>query len=134
MKYLKLFLLTIIAYSLQGCPGEPEDPDYILKVKNTSNEGIYIQSIARSIDIREIEFEKPYETFLVDVGETKDLDIWDRFLTDEKSFQILIYKKSTLDNYTWEEIQNSDLYQGYYKFENLSELQQINFELTFEGN
>ena len=134
MKTLKILTLLIICFFLQGCP-EPDDP-YInsFKLTNFSGEDIYIESRNRNQNDPIEPNNFPDQPSRV----TKKGAKWTFALT-ERPFQdgvkcwILIFKKSTLENNTWQQIRDNNLYDKRYSF-NLEEMKAVNYQITYDGN
>lgn len=56
-----------------------------------------------------------------------------QFKKGDGKIWILIYKKSTNENHSWEEIQKQNLYDKRYSF-TLDESKAINWKLVYDGN
>ncbi len=133
MKYFKLLPLIIGMMFLQGCPGESdEDPDGTFMISNSSGETIYTYFYNSSSEVLPDNFAvKPgisitpsayYETFFRYDSFDKNRKLW-----------ILIFKKSTLDTHTWQEIQNQGLYDKRYAL-TLEQLKSLNYDIIYDGN
>lgn len=133
MKYFKFLLLFIIAGALQGCPGE-DDGIVIgkLKLKNISEETIYLfEFIANyEVGIEEVNY-STLKDLKIDNGQEIEYPFYEGNFNNGKKFYLFIFEQSILDDYTWEEIQELELY-ARYSF-TLEELQAMNWELVYDG-
>lgn len=132
MKTLKIVTLSIICFFLQGCP-EPEDP-YInsFDLTNSSNEDIYVYS-RNSRDIVGLSPGSEQPSIVTQKGEKWSFPLTERPFQDGVKCWILVFKKSTLENNTWQQIRDNNLYDKRYSF-NLEEMRAINFQIIYDGN
>ncbi len=135
MKYFKFLLLFITMGLLQACP-TPDDEIIVgqIMLKNNIEESIYFYE-----DISDHElFSNNISQYRLTKQkilsrETKNIKVYEYYFENNKKLYVFIYKQSTLDNYTWEEIQEQNLYDKRYSF-TLDELKAMNWELVYDGN
>ncbi|WP_264538118.1 hypothetical protein [Flavobacterium sp. N1736] len=135
MKYFKLFLFVVLGFIFQGCPGETgdESPDTYLTIKNTSDQLIYYPFSHNNVEVLPAFFSNFPSYRQINSNDKAKIDIYlDSFKGDIKLW-ILIYKKSTIDSHTWEEIKEKGLYDKRYEL-TLDELKSMNYEITYDGN
>ena len=139
MKYFKFLMLFITMGMLQGCPKVDDDDILVgtINIFNNSEDIIYCgcpfvsenEINSEDLDenlVREIKIfpksQRIYSYYKRQFDKNYNRKIW-----------ILIFKQSTLDNHTWEEIQEQNLYDKRYSF-TLDELNAMNWELVYNGN
>ncbi len=136
MKYFKFLMLFILMGVLQGCPGEDDGLILIngLTLKNISGETIYYDCY--NVSASEVNSSNLYFYQLIELKNNSNYQrckyYIQQFKTGEEKIWILIYKKSTIENYSWEEIQEQNLYDKRYSF-TLDELNAMNWQLVFDG-
>lgn len=134
MKIFKLFLIAIFSISLTGCPADSsgDNPENYLKVTNSSSEDIFIH-ITMSNEVVNTKYfnEKPTQLIMVDQIFTNGFS--DYFFNDNKKLWILLYKKSTIDNNTWTQIQDNNLFDKRYEL-TLGEVETFNYNIVYNGN
>ena len=131
MKYFKFLVLFVVAGIFQGCPleGDSEivanltiinnsDEMIVILIKHSNNE--VIPSDFRWFEIKDdpIPVDGKFSFTILDDMNQK---LW-----------FLFYKQSTLNNHTWEEIQENNIYDARYSF-TLEELRAMNWELVYDG-
>jgi hypothetical protein len=133
MKTLKILLLSIICFSLQGCPGESDDkPDTTISIVNNFSEKIYV--FTRNSP-SEVTSSMSNEIPILNLAQNqKHIDnvFYSAFDSNSKLW-ILIYKQSTLENNTWQEIKDQGLYDKRYDL-TLEQLKALNYEIVYDGN
>jgi len=128
MKYFKFLLLFITMGILQGCPGEDDGLVLIngLTLKNISGE-----------TVSEVNSSNLYFNQLIELKNNSNYQrckyYTQQFKTGDEKIWILIYKQSTIDNHSWKEIQEQNLYDKRYSF-TLDELNAMNWEVVYDGN
>lgn len=138
MKYFKFFILFITMGIVQGCPKVDDDDILVgtINIVNDSEETIYCGCPFVSENV--INFNDFSENFVREIkisakSERKYSYYGNQFKGNyNKKIWILIYKQSTLDNHTWEEIQDQNLYDKRYSF-TLDELNAMNWEVVYDG-
>lgn len=132
MKTLKILLLSIICFFLQGCP-EPE-PAIVNRfdLTNSSTEDIYVYSRNSSNIVGLDYFPDPPST-ITQKGEKWSFPLTERPFQDGVKLWILVFKKSTLENNTWQQIRDNNLYDKRYSF-NLEEMKAVNYQVIYDGN
>lgn len=134
MKTLKILTLSIVCLFLQGCP-EPDKP-FInsFELTNLSGEDIYIESRNRNQNdaIEPNNFPDP-PSRITEKGKKWTFALTERPFQDGVKLWILVFKKSTLENNTWQQIRDNNLYDKRYSF-NLEEMQAVNYQIIYDGN
>ena len=133
MKTMRILLLSIICFSLQGCPGETFDeiPDGSFIIINNSNQVIFIDFKMSVNLILPTEFPQSPNISIESLKSFKEnLDYY--WFNENKKLDILVYKKSTLDTHTWQEIKNQGLYDKRYDL-TLEQLKALNYEIVYTG-
>lgn len=130
MKTLKILLLSIISFSLQGCPGEVEkEPDIKFNIINSSTVDIYFTVSHNSGNIL---IRQPEERDKILINGVKNEVTFDSFFQEGRLLTIFIYKKATLDNNTWQVIKDQGLYDKRYDL-TLEQLKALNYEIVYTG-
>jgi hypothetical protein len=133
MKTLKFLFVSVICFFLQGCPGEPEPVIlYKFELMNSSNEDIYIYS-SNSGDPVGLESFPNSPSIVTQKGVKWNYPITEYPFNKGVKLWILVFKKSTLENNTWQQIRDNNLYDKRYSF-NLEEMRAINFQVVYDGN
>lgn len=131
MKTIKLFSFVLVCLMLQACPNKySEEPDIQFTIKNNSGENIYFYANTIDTIVNPKNFIQQNLT-LIENNKNFNTDFW-TILFKSKKLNILIYKQSTLDNHTWEEIQDNNLYDKRYVL-NLEELKAIDYTVIYVG-
>lgn len=137
MKYFKFLMLFVFVGIFQACP---VDDDEILvgtiNIVNDSEETIYCGCLFVSENVVNSDYFS--ENVVREVKIPKKSEI--RYSYYKNQFKgnynnkiwILIFKQSTLDNYSWEEIQEQNIFDARYSF-TLEELQAMNWEVVYTG-
>lgn len=130
MKAALYLSIVITSLFLQACP-HGDEPDMSYAIINNHSERIYlfqnnIDSIITSkystqrpimfINSKDI-FETPYNTSL---------------FNKNRKLNILIYKESTLNKYSWQEIQEKNIFDKRYVL-TLDELKAMNYKVVYDG-
>ncbi len=133
MKNLKIILIIIAGFLIKSCilPVEPKEksPDLNFKIINSSSVEIYYTV---SINLNEILYRKPEESDKILIGSFKADATFEDFFKDGRLLTIFIYKKSTLDNNTWQAIKDQGLYDKRYDL-TLEQLKALNYEIVYTG-
>ena len=130
MKKLKILLLLIICFSLQACPGEVEkEPDVKFNIINSSTVDIYFTVSHNNGNIL---IRQPEERDKILINGVKNEVTFDSFFQEGRLLTIFIYKKSTLDNNTWQVIKDQGLYDKRYDL-TLDQLKALNYEIVYTG-
>ena len=135
MKIFRFLFLFVCMILLQACP-TPNDEILAgkLLIKNSSNEAFYYYedfsiNILNSTDIN---FNRLKAQRLT-VNNVKEVNIYQYHIEKNQKLYLFIFKKSTFDSHSWEEIQEQNLYDKRYSF-TLDELKAMNWELVYDGN
>ena len=132
MKTLKIMSILFIAFLIQDCEDPGKKQDFNFELKNALNEDIFIHSEINSLVINSNFFPlKP--NFFALTGQSYKQGIFIKNFENGNKLWILIFKKSTLDTRTWQEIKDQGLYDKRYSF-TLEELKAINFQIIYDGN
>lgn len=137
MKYFKFLILFISMGMLQGCPGEDDGLILIngLTIVNKSGKTIYYDCF--EVSKTEINSSNLFFSRLSQLPDNSSYErcryYTEQFKDGDEKVWILIYKQSTIDNHSWEEIQEQNLYDKRYSF-TLDELNAMNWQLVYDGN
>lgn len=133
MKTLKISILFVLAFLLQGCPSEPEPPIVNqFDLTNSSSEDIYIYS-RNSSDVIELSPGSEQPSIVTPKGEKWSFPLTEHPFNQGSKLWILIFKKSTIENNTWQQIRDNNLYDKRYGF-NLEEMRAVNYQVVYDGN
>lgn len=125
-------MLSIVCLFLQGCP-EPEPPIVNrFDLTNSSNKDIYIYS-RNSSDAVALSPGTEQLSTTTKKGEKWSFPLTKRPFNEGVKLWILVFKKSTLENNTWQHIRDNNLYDKRYSF-NLEEMKAVNYQITYDGN
>ena len=135
MKYLKVLTLFIIMGMLQGWP-TPDNEVFAgeLLINNNSNETIYFYDSfsPTEVNINDVSLTHLKNQRLVSKN-SKKIKVYKYLFGKGEKLYLLIFKQSTLDNYTWEEIQKNNMYDELYVLA-LEDLENMNWEIVYNGN
>lgn len=133
MKTLKILLLSIICFSLQGCPGEGEEdiPDNFFNIQNNFNEDIYVYYEILDTELLPIRYPVVPSIKIIQTGKYREA-YKNVFFDGGKKLWILVFKKSTLENNTWQVIKDQGLYDKRYDL-TLEQLKALNYEIVYTG-
>ncbi|WP_281635549.1 hypothetical protein [Flavobacterium marginilacus] len=109
-----------------------EQPDSYFVLTNSSNEDIFIHSKISNNTVG-LDYFPASPTDIVSVGKKYNQPISNISFKDGNKLWILVYKQSTLDSHTWQEIKDQGLYDKRYDF-TLEQLKAINYEIVYTGN
>lgn len=137
MRFFKIILLICIGLIFQACPVELEDDDIQLGtivIENQLNESIYycMNSSQSELTVREACYQSVLESSYILLKDNKKLKIFEGMFQNNQKLYIFIYKQSTLDTHSWEEIQLENLYDKRYSF-TLEELKAMNWTIVYNG-
>ena len=135
MRYFKFLFLFVCTILLQACP-TPNDEVLAgkLSLKNNSSEDFYYYEdfSINMLNSTDINFNR-LEAQRLTVNNVKEVNIYQYHFEKNQKLYLFIFKQSTIDNHSWEEIQEQNLYDKRYSF-TLDELNAINWELVYDGN
>jgi len=135
MKYLKILTLFIIMGMLQGCP-TPDDEVLAgeLLINNNSNESIYFYDnfSPTELNINDVSLNRLKNQRLLSKN-SKEIKVYKYHFGKREKFYLFIFKQSTLDHYTWEEMQKNNIYDELYVL-TLEDLEQMNWKIVYNGN
>ena len=135
MKYFKFLILFITMGLLQACP--TSDDEILagkLLIKNSSNEPFYYYEdfSINILNTTDINFNRLKAQQLI-VDNAKEINIYHYHFEKNESLYIFLFKESTINDHSLEEIQEQNLYDKRYCF-TLDELNAMNWELVYNGN
>ncbi len=132
MKPIKYLLSILIVLCFQGCPGRySEEPDMQFTIKNKSNEDIYFYANCEDSIINIKDLSKGYLIFLEKNNDYK-IDFWIKLFQPNRKLNIFFLKKTILDAYSWQEIQEKNIFDRQYVL-TLEELKSMNYEIIYDG-
>ena len=109
-----------------------KSPDNFFTLKNTFGENIYIYYDFFDSEIKPNRYAVS-PTIIINKDNFYIESFRNDFFNNNKKLWILVFKKSTLDAHTWQEIKDQGLYDKRYSF-TLEELKAINFQIIYDGN
>ncbi len=120
---------------LQGCPNH--DDKIItgqIMLKNNIEESIYFyEDISdhglSSNNISQYRLTKQK----ILSRDSNNIKVYGHFFENNKKLYVFVFKQSTLDNHTWEEIQEQNIYDKLYVL-TLDDLNAMNWEVVYDGN
>ncbi len=138
MKYLKILSILSISFIFQACPLQDDD-DIEIGVMNLKN--YYEETIYYCMDYSQLELDVSETCFKsmiaileypINSKENKKFKVFKGMFADNRKIHLLIYKQSTLNNYTWEVIQSENIYDKRYSF-TLEDLKVMNWTIVYDG-
>ncbi|WP_428231881.1 hypothetical protein [Flavobacterium sp.] len=133
MKYVKLLLCIVLSLCLQGCPGEPDEAtDGSFTIKNTSNEIMYVYYVTSTSEILPNYF-AVQPSLIINIAGSWNETFGDSYFEKNKKLWVLIFKKSTVENHTWQEIKDQGIYDKRYEL-TFDKLKSMNYEIIYDGN
>lgn len=135
MKYFKFLVLFITTGMLQGCPSVDHDGVIIANFRliNELDESIFIYEFITKHDMQidEVNY-STLRQIKVNTNQEKKFYIFEGQMDNNEKFNFFIFKESIVDDYSWEQIQEQQLYKKYaFTFD---ELKAMNWELVYNGN
>ena len=134
MKYFKILILFTVVGFLQACPTDDDEIlAGILVIMNDSNESVYCYEdfSVNEITVSDINYERLNNQVLA-ANNSTNIKIYQSLFEKNEVVRIFFYKQCTLDNYSWDEIQEHNIFDARYSF-TLEELQAMNWELVYDG-
>lgn len=131
MKTLKLFLsLPILMVFITACPKQ-DNPDMSYFIVNKCHEKIYLfQNNIDSVMTSKYSTHQPLE--FINSQDTLKSPYYTILFNNNRKLNILIYKESTLNKYSWKEIQEQNIFDKRYVL-TLEELKAMNYTIVYEG-
>lgn len=131
MKQIRVIItMLMLTALLTGCP-DYDIPNMTVKIKNASKEDIYCyyNMIDTVITTKNTTKETVIQRI---IRPNKELNEYNNksFFDNNNKFNLLIFKSSTLGYYTWQEIQNNNVFDQRYVL-TLEDLQKLNFTITY---
>lgn len=133
MKTLKILLFTIFCFCLQSCPGETfdETPDGKIILKNAYSQNIYFTYLFSNVP--QNNYLDTNKILSLDVNSIYSIEFMNFDFNNEKKLTIYLYKQSTVDTHTWQEIKDKGLYDKRYDL-TLEQLKTLDFMVMYDGN
>lgn len=132
MKTFKLFLLSSILIAfVTACPKQ-DNPDMNYSIVNKCHEKIYLFQNNTDTIITPKSF--PKQTIMqvnIPIKDTVLFMYHTSFFNNNRKLNILIYKESTLNQYSWQEIQEQNIFDKRYVL-TLEELKAMNYTIVYE--
>ncbi len=131
MNTIKFFPVILVCLILQACPNQySEEPDLKFIIKNNTDKNIFFYANTVDTLVCPKNFIQDNLT-LIKNNKSFSTDFWS-ILFESKQLNILIYKQSTLDSYSWKEIQDANLFDKRYVL-TLDELKAMNYIVVYNG-
>ena len=148
MKSIKILLFILSCILLQACPfpfGEDFSPDIQLRLKNNSDENIYLfadnsdtiitsKSIyidADNSNIKAISAVVPGYILLVPKDSTLTQDLWTGSF-ETRNLYYINFKQTKIEKYKLKEIKKNDIFDKRYVF-SLEDLKAIDYTVVYDG-
>lgn len=132
MKKLILLFSVLLLFCSMTCDDERYVGD--LLIKNEGNESIYYYKEFSTTDVTLNDISKSrLDNQMLFVGEEQKWLLYEDLFANNSKMYIYFFKKSTLDQYSWEEIKQNNLYSKRYTY-TLSELKAIQWRIIFTDN
>lgn len=132
MKKLLLLFSVLLLFCSMTC----DDERYVgeLLIKNESNEPIYYYKEFSTTDVTLDDILKSrLDNQMLSVGEKQKWLLYEDFFANDSKIYVYFFKKSILDQYSWEEIKENNLYSKRYTY-SLSELKAAQWNIIFTDN
>ena len=131
---IKIISILFIAFSLLACPGESYDekPIGYFKLQNKCGEEIYLDFRQSEVVLSPNNFNEVPMVKVLNNNSFEDR-VTESSFSNNKKMWFIVYKKSTREFHTWQEIIDQGLYDKRYSF-SLEELKAINFQIIYDGN
>lgn len=131
MQALKFsLLLSILVLLLTACPKQDE-PDMSYSITNNCSETIYLfHNNIDSLMTSHYSTQKPLE--FINSQETLKSPYYTILFNNGRKLNVLIYKESTLKKYSWQEIQENNIFDKRYVL-TLDGLKALNYTIVYNG-
>ena len=132
MKKLMLLFSVLLLFCSMTC----DDERYVgeLLIKNESNEPIYYYKEFSTTDVTLDDISKSrLDNQMLSVGEKQKWLLYEDSFANDSKIYVYFFKKSILDQYSWEEIKENNLYSKRYTY-TLSELKAAQWNIIFTDN
>jgi len=113
-----------------------DDERYVgeLLIKNESNEPIYYYKEFSTTDVTLDDISKSrLDNQMLSVGEKQKWLLYEDSFANDSKIYVYFFKKSILDQYSWEEIKENNVYSKRYTY-TLSELKAAKWSIIFTDN
>lgn len=131
MRNPRILIFLLLAYCLQACPGYDDDIVPNTTVYNSGTEDIYFLYDFTNVTLTAADFDAPGQDNFI------ELDSFKKFSLDLKQEDfyctVLIFNKSTLENYSWQEIQDGNMYDKKYEL-TYEQLMDMKNKIIYTGN
>lgn len=133
MKTIKILIFILVCITLYACPtDEPKtDTDMQFSIKNDTEENIFFYANTVDTIVTPRSFIKQ-NLIMIKPNKSFTTTFWTELFEKNKKLNILIYKQSTLDSYSWKEIQDANLFDKRYVL-TLDELKAMNYIVVYNG-
>ena len=128
MKYLMISLLCFISLLFMANTCDNSDEYHSLEIENSSGETIYI-TMGRNKEISLIDVFVNGESSIFSI---KDEDSFPTGIAQDEVLYVLVFKQSTMNKYSKEELANKYIYDKLYTL-SYSDLEKINFKIIYTG-
>ncbi|WP_448606497.1 hypothetical protein [Paenimyroides ceti] len=132
MKKLMLLFSVLLLFCSMTC----DDERYVgeLLIKNESNEPIYYYKEFSTTDVTLDDISKSrLDNQMLSVGEKQKWLLYEDSFANDSKIYVYFFKKSILDQYSWEEIKENNVYSKRYIY-TLSELKATKWSIIFTDN
>ena len=128
--------MLLFSVLLLFCSMTCDDERYVgeLLIKNESNEPIYYYKEFSTTDVTLDDISKSrLDNQMLSVGEKQKWLLYEDSFANDSKIYVYFFKKSILDQYSWEEIKENNLYSKRYTY-SLSELKAAQWNIIFTDN
>lgn len=128
--------MLLFSVLLLFCSMTCDDERYVgeLLIKNESNEPIYYYKEFSTTDVTLDDISKSrLDNQMLSVGEKQKWLLYEDSFANDSKIYVYFFKKSILDQYSWEEIKENNLYSKRYTY-TLSELKAAQWNIIFTDN
>lgn len=130
MKAALYLSIVITSLFLQACP-HGDEPDMSYAIINNCSERIYLfQNNIDSIMTSRYSTQRPL--MYIDRQDTFKTVYFTSLFNNNRKLNILIYKESTLNKYSWQEIQEKNIFDKRYVL-TLDDLKIMNYKVVYDG-
>lgn len=127
------FIIAFVCLFFQACPDKYNpNPDISFKIDNKSVQKIFFYANTVDTLVTAKSFLKD-NLILIDSYSFFTTPFWSDLFENNRKLNVLIYKESTLNAFSWSEIQEKDIVDKRYVL-SLEELKAINYTIVYDEN
>ena len=107
-------------------------PDFNFYIVNNGNETIKFYFKFSNKELTSKDFNSPPYVKILPNSKFKE-GAADEFFKNNNKLWVLIFKESTLEKHTWQDIQNNNIFDKRFSL-SLEEIKALNFEVIYDGS